>query len=226
MGPEMAAEVLGLSLAGARCGICQAAIAADGPATVVALRSPTGARAVFAHPTCSPSRLHEVDTVSMPAPGDEETMWLTPFLASQGATVMPALVAEVATRMFRVPGPGEVGDAVDLIVTTLLGQGFALITRLRQPVRPLPGWTATVTGDGNHAHMTITTSAGGLFYEGPAQLPAGWVDAAQATGWCAVYGGAVQMPGRGSPEIGLKALQAAVAAGGLVGGRVAVAVAR
>lgn len=224
LGPEATQRVLGMSLAGSQCPLCDAPLPMDGPATVLMLRGPHSARAAFAHPSCSPSGLRMVDDEPVTDDDGGTTMYLTAFVVQQGAAGVPVLVAELAGLALHVPEPGRPGEVVNIAVSLLLERGLFLVSRLRNPLRRAPGWSVTVTGDGGGALVDIAVPGGDVFYSGTADLPDGWSDAARELGWCLLYSGAVQLPeaGPGPAGAGLAALRDAAAAGGLVGGRVVV----
>lgn len=162
-----------------------------------------------------------------PIPPDLEglAIWATPGLVSDPAD--PA--AQPVAALTCVPSlsvhthdahPGA--EPVDVIATTLLGQGFALLAALdltaltELPV--LPGWTAALDATGRHLY--VTDPAGSL-YDGDlgAAVPSGWHQALDRRGLLAFLVATSGVDGSDGLERA-GALDAARRAGGVVGAQV------
>jgi hypothetical protein len=231
LGPDGVRAIEALStLAGGRCPACQTALPAEGPAVVVLVHSSTTAHAAYVHPPCAALLPGHViaapdDTLAAAWP-DEIDMGISVVLLDQAGAVMPVLIAQLTrSRMFlasRQTGP--LGDLTDVVVSTLLQQGFGLVTRLREaPRRTAPGWRAVLgplDAEGG-GQLDVIDADGSLFYTGTCYPPSSWVDAIARLGWCIFYSGALDYD-QEDPAATVRALRSAAASGGLVGARVPV----
>jgi hypothetical protein len=152
-------------------------------------------------------------------------IWATPGLV----TDLTDPAAEPVAALTCVPSlsvhthdthPGA--EPVDVIATTLLGQGFALLAALdltaltELPV--LPGWSAELDTTGQHLHVTDPT---GSLYDGDlgAAVPTGWHRALDRRGVLVLLVASSGVDGSGHPDRAA-ALDAARRAGGVVGAQI------
>jgi hypothetical protein len=120
----------------------RALLGEEGAARVRLARSTTVTNAAFAHPGCAPSVVIDVTDEQMAeAMPDEADMAMTAALVEHGGGVLlPTLLAELEGAAYAAQGPaGTLGELTDVLVSTLLARGFALVTRLRQAPRHAPG---------------------------------------------------------------------------------------
>jgi hypothetical protein len=152
-------------------------------------------------------------------------IWATPGLVTDPAN--PA--AEPVAALTCVPSLSvhtydrhAGAEPVDVIATTLLGQGFALLAALdlaaltELPV--LPGWSAELDATGQHLH--VTDPAGSL-YDGDlgAAVPSGWYEALDRRGLLVLLVASSGVDGSDDPDRAA-ALDAARRAGGVVGAQI------
>lgn len=227
LGPVAAARVEATPLAGGHCPVCADDLNPDGPATVLLLRSPHVTNAAFAHPRCVPSAVIDVSDDAMAAGMDvaEEEgtdMNMTAALVEHGRAMLPCLLAEPQGFAYGVQGPaGQLGEMTDLMVSTVLGRGLALVARLREAPRHAAGWGATLApGLDGWFGLEVTDPSGGIMYVGTVKLPDGWQQAARIYGWCVLYVGGFRLPAGAGDT--MRALRDAARAGELAGGRMPV----
>ena len=154
---------------------------------------------------------------------DGLAIWATPGLVTDPTNPAAAPVAALTcvpslTVHTHDSHPGA--EPVDVIATTLLSQGFALLAALdltaltELPV--LPGWAAQLDTTGHHLHVTDPT---GSLYLGElgAAAPTGWYPALERRGLLVLL---VASGSNLDGSEGAAALDAARRAGGVVGAQV------
>ncbi len=220
LGPEGAARVREIPLAGGHCPVCRRALPAAGPVTVLLVCSATVTNAAFAHPGCIASQV-------LPAPDDaasrdEMDMTMAAVLLGHQGVLLPTLLAELVGAAYVGPGPGIGGDLTNLLVSASLERGFALVTQLDEVPGPAPGWSATLKlTDAELTGLHIREPGGGTLYIGTIRAPQGWYDAVEQHGWCLLYTGAFRLTDYTGVGL-LRTLDRAAAAGGLTGARIPV----
>jgi hypothetical protein len=217
---DQAEYVASVSLAGGHCPVCRENLDPAGPATVLVVRSPHTTNVAYAHPDCVALDVIDISDEEMAAAWTDGglQMTVTAALVGHGQALLPTLVAELDGWAFAHGAAGQLGDVTNLVVSTLLELGFALVSRIHEPPRKVAGWSAVLRpGAGAAVQLKITDSHSGVFYEGTVYPPMGWLDEAQRYGWIVGYSGAVRLGGNGEAW---KILRTTAAGGGLVGGRV------
>jgi hypothetical protein len=185
---------------------------ADGPASVVVLLDPVPGgefRAVvrLGHAACCAPQVREAGA-SLAAPGAARMLAKAAVLGHPAGD-RPVLITELATPAVEVTGPGE---RADLATGALLGLGLHLLASPWEPAPPAPGWVAVVSP----RKAVIIDPDAGRFYAGGVDYPPGWLDLAGQRGAVELLAGADGIGGPGDAVVG--ALEAAAAAGRLVGG--------
>jgi hypothetical protein len=153
------------------------------------------------------------------------SIWATPGLVtdpSDPAAEPVAALTCVPTLSVHTQDARPGAEPVDVIATTLLGQGFALLAALdlaaltELPV--LPGWVAEFDTTGRHLHVTDPS---GSLYDGDlgAAAPTGWHQALDRRGLLVLLVASSGIDGSNGPDRA-SALDAARRAGGVVGAQV------
>jgi hypothetical protein len=229
LGVEAVRHVRAAPLAAARCLACRRPLPESGPVNVVVLRGSRETHAAYAHPEHAESAVRDVpDTQLAEAWPDEQDMSMTPLMLTQGGGLLAALVAELpVARAFVASGPaGSLGELTDAHLSALLDPawGFALVSRLREAPRRIASCVATFAADDDRpVQLDVLGPRGTILYTGAAGvLPAGWREAADRLGWCALYAGRLSLGPAGAASDALRELRAAAGRGELVGARVPV----
>jgi hypothetical protein len=223
IGPEVATLLGPLALEGLRaevarlveyrCARCDrlATPSPAAPASLLLVRHGGGHRAVLAHASCSPSRVLDdvglqVDAARSREPDDVRTQ----VFAVDTGTVQVAVVALEVRLPRTLVSAG--GDPIDPLVSSLLGDGWALVTGLGDEV-PWPGVVLEV--DPATGHGQISDPDGGVLLDRlPEDIPQ-WVALAGAAGRVLVLIG--QMGLHTVDQRGLDPIFEAIAAGRVVG---------
>ncbi len=221
LGPEMAARAGKAPLANATCPVCARQVPPAGPVNVLATAGQV-TRVVFAHVGCAPSLVLSALEAAVPDLPDEGPMTMRAALVEHGRAVLPVLVAEVPVQVYALPPSGS-GEATDAVVAALLRHGLSLICRVGDAPRAMLDWTAVL---GPPSGLLIRrpptpTLQDPLFYEGKVHVPAGWLDALEAYGWCVLYSG-THLADPATDRLTTRSLRAAAASGTLVGARLRV----
>ncbi len=180
-GPDATRTLLAEMFGGYRCTVCgnPGTLDTDAPAAVVVVihDGGTGPLAVrLAHPGCSDSGI--VTVTEPPTPNGSFTIpamaWLRPGYADPPAVVVvgPRVTARHVTAG---------GDMVDRLLSSLLAEGFTLLTDPLTPLAELPGGPLRVEyGPGQQ--IKVTDGHGGYLYDGQLPVPDGWAETIQTTG--------------------------------------------
>ncbi len=205
LGADATAQALAVSLTAARCAVCQDIIGAAGPATVVVTLRGTVKHVRYAHPSCTPPTVVENgDPLELPADGLD--MEMTAGLIRHGNTDLPVLLAELSSPVF---AQDTHGATTNMLASGLLERGFALVGRIREAPRKIPGWTANLTGD----QLRITDPDDTPFYTGDINLPPGWLEATTRYRWCVLYTGGIAVDDTATPDAVVTMLRATASAG-------------
>lgn len=200
------------------CWRCDLPFADDEPAQVVGLRSVVDGRRVLrivlSHSACGLSEMR--DDPGLPERrGALAEVDLVPFVR-----VGPPRAGVFVDQLVEVTAAStDSVETIDLRTSMWLDDGFTLVADSADIVwgnwDPVRDWWATLTDDTlTVGHRNVTRISG------PLQPPPGWVDAARTTGLLVVAGPFRFAPAATTPDTA--AVAAAVRAGRVVGGRVAV----
>jgi hypothetical protein len=159
------------------------------------------------------------------AVADGLTIWASPGVVADPARPDLGLVAALTCLPSRTAYTGderEGAEPVDVVASSLLGQGFALLTAFdaaSMVALPIPsGWVGALTPDVRH--LTVV-APGGVFYDGDlaAEVPPRWSEAVDRRGLLVLLvstGTALPRPGQ------VTSMEAARRAGNIVAAQIRV----
>ncbi|MFE5730233.1 hypothetical protein ACFQ7A_04875 [Streptomyces sp. NPDC056528] len=223
LGPEGLARAAEVSLTTGQCADCQKPL--TGMVNMVARTNGAFTHVVYVHEQCGPSEVVQMGPDFDPAPpADGYAMIMTAAVLDHGGADLPVLIAETVSKAYIVnDGPGEL---TSVLTSHLLGEGFTLVSRLRQAPPPAPQWVGVLLlghGPSGEDGLLVLDPQGGQFYAGSVELPDGWLTQAARYGWAVLYAGTVGLAElRADDRAATKALRRAAQAGQLVGARIAV----
>ncbi|MCQ8194628.1 hypothetical protein [Streptomyces rugosispiralis] len=223
LGPEGLARAAEVSLTDGQCVTCRQPL--DGTVNMVVRTNGSFTHVVYVHDRCGPSEVIPMGPDFAPAaPADGYDMTMTAAVLDHGGADLPVLVAETVGKAYIVQdGPGEL---TNVVASHLLGQGFHLVSRLRQAPPQVPEWVGVLLlghGPAGEDGLLVLDPEGGKFYAGSVDLPDGWLTQAARYGWAIFYVGNVGLTApRQDARTTVKALRTAAQAGQLVGARIAV----
>ncbi|MEU0074074.1 hypothetical protein ABZ027_31735 [Streptomyces sp. NPDC006332] len=224
LGPEGLARAAEVSLATGQCVTCSEPL--TGTVNMVVRTGGTYTHVVYVHERCGPSEVIQMGPDFAPAtPADGYAMTMTASVLDHGGADLPVLVAETVGKVYIVnDGPGEL---TNVVASHLLGQGFHLVTQLRQAPPQADEWLGVLLlghGPAGEDGLLVLDPEGGQLFTGTVDLPDGWLTQAGRYGWAVLYAGNVGLPDPRSRDhkATARALCAAAQAGQLVGARIAV----
>lgn len=223
LGPEGIARAADISLTSGICASCREPL--TGTVNTVVLTGGTFTHVVYVHDRCGPSEVIQTGAGLGPSvPADGYDMTMTAAVLDHGGADLPVLVAETVSRAYIVNGPGA--ELTNVVASHLLGQGFHLVSRMRQAPPQAPEWIGVLLlghGPAGEDGLLVLEPDGGQFYAGSVELPDGWLAQAARYGWAVLYAGHVGLADlRHDSKAAAKALRTAAQAGQLVGARIAV----
>ncbi|AEY94366.1 hypothetical protein SHJG_p251 (plasmid) [Streptomyces hygroscopicus subsp. jinggangensis 5008] len=224
LGPEGLARAAEVSLAGGQCVTCRRPL--DGTVNVVVRTNGSFTHVGYVHAGCGPSEVIEMGDDFAPAePADGYAMTMTAAVLDHGGADLPILVAETVSKAY-VINDGS-GELTNVVASHLLGNGFHLVTRLRQAPPQAAEWIGVLLlghGPAGEDGLLVLDPDGGQLYAGSVDLPDGWLTQAARYGWAVLYVGNVGGldPRAHDAKATAKALRTAAQAGQLVGARIAV----
>ncbi|NMI63189.1 hypothetical protein [Streptomyces sp. RLA2-12] len=231
LGPEGVARAAEVSLADGTCVYCRTCL--EGTVNMVVRTNGTFVHVVYVHAACGPSEVVPLpDDHQPPVPADGYDMTMTAAVLDHDGTNLPVLVAETVAKAYAFDGssgPGPIPELTSVVASSLLGDGFTLISRITQEAPPqIPEWVGVLLlghGPAGEDGLLVLDPEGGKFYAGSVELPDSWLPAAAHYGWAVLYVGDVGLAElRGDDKDAVKALRAAAQAGRLVGARIAIGV--
>lgn len=226
LGPEGLARAAEVPLAGGQCLTCRRPL--DGTVSMVVRTNGSFIHVAYVHAACGPSEVIEMDDDFSPAtPADGYAMTMTAAVLDHGGADLPVLVAETVSKAYVVNNGS--GELTNVVASHLLGNGFHLVTRLRQAPPPAAEWIGALLlghGPAGEDGLLVLDPEGGQFYAGSVDLPDGWLTAAARYGWAVLYVGNVggPEPRDHNAKATVRALRTAAQTGQLVGARIAVGV--
>ncbi|WP_093804070.1 hypothetical protein [Streptomyces sp. Wb2n-11] len=224
LGSEGLARAAEVSLTSGQCVVCDRPLA--GAVNMVVRTGGTFTHVVYVHDRCGPSRVIQMGDDFAPAePADGYAMTMTAAVLDHGGADLPVLVAETVGKAY-VVNDGS-GELTNVVASHLLGNGFHLVTRLRQAPPQAAEWIGVLLlghGPAGEDGLLVLDSDGGQFYTGAVDLPDGWLTQAACYGWAVLYVGNVGGldPTTRDAKATARALRTAAQAGQLVGARIAV----
>lgn len=231
LGPEGLARAAEVSLVDGTCAYCRTRL--QGTVNMVVRTSSTFVHVVYVHAACGPSEVVPLPADHQPpAPADGYDMTMTAAVLDHGGINLPVLVAETVAKAYAFDGPsgpGPIPELTSLVTSSLLGDGFTLISRITQEPPPeIPEWIGVLLlghGPAGEDGLLVLDPEAGKFYTGGIELPASWLPAVAHYGWAVLYVGDVGLAElHGDDKDTVEALRAAAQAGRLVGARIAIGV--
>ena len=223
LGPEGRARAAEVSLDTGQCLTCGQPL--GGTVNTVVRTGGTYTHVGYVHDRCGPSEVIQMGPDFAPAaPADGYAMTMTAAVVDHGGANLPVLVAETVSKAYVVTD-SPTGELTNVVASHLLGQGFHLVTRLRQAPPQVAEWIGVLLiahGPAGEDGLLVLDPEGGQFFTGTVDLPDGWLTQAARYGWAVLYVGNVGLTGPSDDRATLKALRAAAQAGQLVGARIAV----
>jgi hypothetical protein len=218
LGPDQVRKVLAAPLARTRCPVCLQPVPPDGPVNVVISGDETKVRAAYAHPTCAPSSVMMTGTQTAAVLPDIADMVVDAVLLPHRSALLPVLITELpTTQLYHQATPS--GELTDMLVSTMLRTGLALVPRLGDAPRTMLPWSTTIEqAPEGLSRLEILPRPGEPFYDGTVRLPTGWREAVERFGWCVLYSG-TGLTDPAAEQATAATLRAASAAGTLTGGR-------
>ncbi|WP_431776318.1 hypothetical protein [Streptomyces cucumeris] len=224
LGPEGIVRAAEVSLATGQCVTCGQPL--DGTVNMVVRTGGSYTHVVYVHDRCGPSQVIQMGPDFAPAaPADGYAMTITAAVLDHGGADLPVLIAETVGKAYVVnDGPGEL---TNVVASHLLGQGFHLVTRLRQAPPQANEWVGVLLlghGPAGEDGLLVLDPDGGQFYTGSVDLPDGWLPQAARYGWAVLYVGNVGGldPRTHDTKATTRALRTAAQAGQLVGARISI----
>ncbi|MFE7268202.1 hypothetical protein ACFU9B_40395 [Streptomyces sp. NPDC057592] len=223
LGPEGLARATEVSLADGQCVTCRQPL--DGTVNMVVRTNGTFTEVSYAHARCSRSEVSQMGPDFAPAaPADGYAMTMTAAVVDHGGADLPVLVAETVGKAYVVnDGPGEL---TNVVASHLLGQGFHLVSHIRQAPAQVSEWIGVLLldhGPADEDGLLILDPEGEKFFVGTVELPDGWLQLAVRYGWAVLYVGNVGLTElRHDDKAATKALRTTAQAGQLVGARIAI----
>ncbi|MFD5236070.1 hypothetical protein [Streptomyces tendae] len=225
LGPEGLARAAEVSLTNGQCVVCERPL--TGTVNMVVRTGGTFTHVVYVHDRCGPSQVIQMgDDFAPAAPADGYAMTMTATVLDHGGAALPVLVAETVGKAYVVTD-NPTGELTNVVASHLLGQGFQLVTRLRQAPSQAAEWVGVLLlghGPAGEDGLLVLDPDGGQFFTGSVDLPDGWLTEAARYGWAVLYVGNVGGldPQAHDPKAAARALRTAAQAGQLVGARIAV----
>ncbi|MET9777644.1 hypothetical protein ABZ023_25865 [Streptomyces sp. NPDC006367] len=224
LGPEGFARAAEVSLTHGQCVVCERPL--TGTVNMVVRTGGTFTHVVYVHDRCGPSQvIHMGEDFTPAAPADGYAMTMTAAVLDHGGADLPVLVAETVGKAY-VVSEGS-GELTNVVASHLLGNGFHLVSRLRQAPPQAADWIGVLLlghGPAGEDGLLVLDPEGGQFYAGSVDLPDGWLAQAARYGWAVLYVGNVGGldPRAHNGKATARALRSAAQAGQLVGARIAV----
>ncbi len=224
LGPEGLARAAEVPLADGQCSTCRRPL--DGTVNIVVRTNGSFTHVGYVHAGCGPSEVIEMgDDFGPAAPADGYAMTMTAAVLDHGGADLPVLVAETVGKAYVVNNGS--GELTNVVASHLLGNGFHLVSRLRQAPPQAAEWVGVLLlghSPAGEDGLLVLDPEGGQFYAGSVDLPVGWLTQAARYGWAVLYVGTVGGPGPTTHDAKAtaRALRTAAQAGQLVGARIAV----
>ncbi|MFJ2561248.1 MULTISPECIES: hypothetical protein [unclassified Streptomyces] len=228
LGPEGLARAAEVSLVDGTCVYCRTRL--EGTVNMVVRTNGTFVHVVYVHAACGPSEVVPLpEDHQPPVPADGYDMTMTAAVLDHGGATLPVLVAETVSKAYAFDdssGPGPMSELTNLVASSLLGDGFTLISRIKHAPPQIPEWVGVLLlghGPAGEDGLLVLDPEGGKFYAGSVELPDSWLPAVAHYGWAVLYVGDVGLAElRDDAKAATKALRTAAQAGRLVGARIAI----
>lgn len=223
LGPEGIARAAEVSLVDGTCVSCDEPL--TGAVNMVVRTNGAFTHVSYAHAKCGPSEVIQMGPDFAPAtPADGYSMTMTAAVLDHAGADLPVLVAETVGKAYVInDGPGEL---TNVVLSDLLGKGFALVSRMRQAPPQIHEWIGVLLlghGPAGEDGLLVLDPDGGQFFTGTVDIPDGWLALVARYGWAVLYVGDVGLAElRHDEKAATKAMRTAAQAGRLVGARIAV----